>query len=147
MRSSVTHLVRALIFGLLLTGLLFGQNASVSGQVVDSQGGSVPGATVTLTQSATNRVVHTQSNPDGYFQLPPVVPGSYEMTAKAKGFALAKVTGITLEVEESKVVKLVLQPGQRARDRQRDRYRAGVDRRPRRPQPPDGSQPLSRAFR
>src|SRR5208283_659644 len=74
-RNSVTLLIRALTFGLLLTALLFGQNANVSGRIVDSQGGGVPGAKITLIQTATNRTVQTQSNPEGYFRLPPVPPG------------------------------------------------------------------------
>jgi hypothetical protein len=103
-------LIRALIFGLLLTGLLFGQNASVSGQILDSQGGGVPGATITLIQTSTNRVAQTRSNANGYFQLPPVPPGGYEMKAEAPGFAASRLTGITLEVEESKVVTIAMQP-------------------------------------
>ncbi|MGA2269815.1 MAG: TonB-dependent receptor [Bryobacteraceae bacterium] len=110
MRNSVTLLIHELVFGLLLTGFLFGQNASVSGQIVDSQGSGVPGATITLTNTATSRAVQTQSNPEGYFRLPPVPPGGYEMTAQANGFAVARVTALTLEVDQSKVVKLELQP-------------------------------------
>jgi hypothetical protein len=109
-RNSVTLLIRALTFGLLLTGLLFGQNANVSGRIVDSQGGGVPGAKITLIQTATNRTVQTQSNPEGYFRLPPVPPGGYEMKAEVTGFATSRLTGITLEVEESKVVTIEMQP-------------------------------------
>ena len=42
--------------------------------------------------------------------MPPVPPGQYELTAHATGFADGTVTGMTLEVEESKVVNLTLQP-------------------------------------
>ena len=75
MRNSVTLWISEIVFGLLLTGSLFGQNANVSGQVADSQGGGVPGAAITLTNTGTNRAVQTQSNPEGYFRLPPVPPG------------------------------------------------------------------------
>jgi len=109
-RNSTALLICASIFGLLLTGTLFGQTANVNGQIVDSQGGGVPGAAITLSRISTSQVAQTESNPEGYFQLPPVPPGNYEMTAQAKGFALAKVTALTLEVDESKVVNLVLQP-------------------------------------
>jgi hypothetical protein len=112
MRNSVTLSIRALVLGLLLTSCVFGQNANVSGQVVDSQGGGVPAATVTLTNTATSRAVQTQSNGEGYFQMPPEPPGAYEITARVSGFATAKMTGLTLEVDQSKVVKLELQPAQ-----------------------------------
>jgi hypothetical protein len=109
-RNTVPLSIRELVFGLLLTSCLFGQNANVSGQIVDSQGASVPAATITLTHISTSRAVQTHSNAEGYFQLPPVPPGTYEMTAQAGGFAVARVTAFPLEVDESKVVKLELQP-------------------------------------
>ena len=89
---------------------LSAQNALVSGRVVDSQGASVTKAMVTLTNSATNFVVHAETNNDGYFQMPPVLPGGYQLKAEATGFAVFELTGITLEVQESKVVTLELHP-------------------------------------
>ncbi len=89
---------------------LSAQNAQVNGRVVDSQKSSVPKAVVTLTNTATNFVVNTETNDEGYFQLPPVMPGGYELKAEARGFAVARLTGITLEVQESKVVTIELQP-------------------------------------
>ncbi len=47
----------------------------------------------------------------GDFQLPPVPPGRYEITASMAGFATTKLTGLALELAESKVIELVIAAG------------------------------------
>jgi Carboxypeptidase regulatory-like domain len=47
----------------------------------------------------------------GSFILPPVDPGHYEIKVTAPGFAATVLTGITLEVGESKVITITLRPG------------------------------------
>jgi len=89
---------------------LFGQTAAVSGRVVDSQSRAVPQAEVVMLNTATKREVRTSSNEEGYFLLPPVAPGPYEITASAKGLGVTRLEGITLEVGQSKVVTLELKP-------------------------------------
>ena len=90
---------------------LFAQNARVSGEVVDPQHASVKGAKVALTRISTqvNEVTTTDGNGD--FILPPVDPGTYEIKAQSPGFETTVVTGITLEVGESKVFTLALKVG------------------------------------
>ena len=107
LRNSLVILTSSLVW---LALPLSAQNGQVSGRVVDSQGAVVPKAMVILTNTATNLVVTSETNNDGYFQAPPVPPGGYEIRAEAVGFAVARLTGITLEVEESKVVAITLQP-------------------------------------
>jgi hypothetical protein len=90
---------------------LFAQNASVSGEVLDPQHRGIKGSSVTLTNIGTQVRVETKTDGNGGFILPPAVPGHYDIKAKAQGFAPTLVTGITLEVGESKVLSLVLQVG------------------------------------
>ncbi len=107
LRNSLVILISSLVW---LALPLSAQNGQVSGRVVDSQGSVIPKARVTLTNTATNFVVDSETNNDGYFQAPPVPPGAYEVKTEAPGFAVSRLTGITLEVEESKVVTITLQP-------------------------------------
>jgi len=86
-------------------------NASVSGQVVDQQQASVKRASVVLTRTSTGVKQRTTTDDLGDFIFPPVAPGTYEVTAEAPGFETTEVTGITLEVGESKVLTVVLQVG------------------------------------
>lgn len=90
---------------------LFAQNASVSGEVADPQHAGIKGSVVTLTNINTRVKVETLTNGTGAFLLPPVAPGVYSIKAQAPGFAPTQVTGITLEVGQSKVFDLTLQIG------------------------------------
>jgi hypothetical protein len=104
---------RFLIFlsAIFLSLTLHAQNASVTGEVVDSGHAGIKGSVVTLTNLNTQVKVVTRSAANGNFILPPVEPGSYEIKAEAGGFAPAVVTGMTLEVGQSKVLTLVLRVG------------------------------------
>jgi hypothetical protein len=86
------------------------QSARVSGQVVDSSQAAVLGSEVTLNNLDTDGQFRTSSTVEGSFQLPPVPPGRYELSASADGFAVTRVTDLTLEVGESKVITLKLAP-------------------------------------
>jgi protocatechuate 3,4-dioxygenase beta subunit len=63
------------------------QNTAVSGHIVDGRGKAIVGAQVDLTNAATHEVIKSLTNGDGYFQFPPVAPGSYTVHANAPGFA------------------------------------------------------------
>lgn len=87
---------------------LLAQSANVSGQVLDPQQAGVPGATVTLTRISTQVKEKTTTDGKGNFILPPVPPGNYEIEAEAKDFSPTTLSGLTLEVGESKPLTLVL---------------------------------------
>ena len=104
---------RVVVFLLLVCigGPLLAQSASVSGNVVDTQGAAVKGADVDLTNTDTGVRLKTVSRSDGNFILPPVVPGHYQMKVMASGFRPWTDTGITVEIGEIKTVKAVLPVG------------------------------------
>jgi hypothetical protein len=70
--------------------------AQLSGVVQDSSGGVIPGAQVTLTDesSGISRVV--QTNGQGIYAFPSLVPSTYSLKAEGKGFESKVVTGIEL---------------------------------------------------
>ena len=43
---------------------------------MDTQGGALPGATVTVTEQATNATRTITTDPDGVFRIPALPPGS-----------------------------------------------------------------------
>jgi hypothetical protein len=86
------------------------QSVRVSGQVVDSTQAAVRASVVTIRNLATDGQFRTISTDKGEFLLPPVPPGGYEISASAPGFATTRVTALTLEVGESKVITLELKP-------------------------------------
>jgi hypothetical protein len=79
----------ASLFVLTLAGTAAGQSdttGGLSGQVVDSSGGAIGGATVTIVYVETRFRRTLQSDADGRFSFPHVQPGEYRIDAEAPAF-------------------------------------------------------------
>jgi protocatechuate 3,4-dioxygenase beta subunit len=61
-------------------------NAGLQGTVTDSAGGVVPAATVTLTNTETNRTQTTVTSEDGFYRFTGLAPGLYEIAVEKQGF-------------------------------------------------------------
>ncbi|HZB45863.1 MAG TPA: carboxypeptidase-like regulatory domain-containing protein, partial [Pyrinomonadaceae bacterium] len=97
-----------------LTGLdSFAQTttATVNGVVKDAQGAVVTGATVTLTDMATDRAVTATTNSEGAFVFTDVRSGEYIVTAEAAGFKKTETRGVKVNVGLPATVNLELQAG------------------------------------
>lgn len=104
------------VIGLLfLVGMTnaFGQaeHALITGVVRDSSGAVVPGAEVAITNTATGVTVKTHTNKVGYYTVPYLVPGEYQLTVEHRGFKHAVVSGIQLTVAEAAREDVTLQIG------------------------------------
>jgi hypothetical protein len=66
-------------------------SGSVTGQVSDPQGASVPGADVTLTEMATSSKQSATTNDSGRYTFPVVNSGVYDITVSKSGFKVAKM--------------------------------------------------------
>ena len=84
----------------------FGQTAALSGQVQDPSGAVVPGTTVSLTHDA--KTLQTKSGADGRYVFRALAPGSYSVTAAAKGFAPLTISDVTLAAGQSRDLNLPL---------------------------------------
>ena len=60
--------------------------AEINGRVVDTQGGLLPGVTVTATNPETGYTRTVVTNQDGVFVLPLLPPGTYEVAMELAGF-------------------------------------------------------------
>jgi len=76
---------------------LFG---TISGTVVDQQGGALPGADVTLTDQQSKAVQHTNTNQDGVFVFAAVQAGTYSVKVELASFNSWEATDITLRLGE-----------------------------------------------
>src|SRR5688500_588043 len=104
---------------LLLTFLLCGcplaasaQTSQVTGRITDSAGAVVPGASVAVTRLATDVKRETTTNDEGYYTVPLLQPGLYQVSAQKPGFKVVTRTGINLDVGQAARVDLVLEVGQ-----------------------------------
>jgi len=76
-----------LVLGVSASALAQSTSASsLSGVVVDSDGGAIPGATVVIKNNATNVTVEAVSNSTGQFSVPGLAAGTYTVTVSLTGF-------------------------------------------------------------
>src|ERR1700754_318923 len=71
--------------------------ASLSGTVYDPQRQAVPGASIRATSVSTRASRQVNTNEQGAFQFTGLLPGDYELTVEAKGFA-ALTRAVNVEV-------------------------------------------------
>jgi hypothetical protein len=109
----------AILVLFLLILLLFAQSGraqqeqgTISGSVADISGAEVRGASIKAVNIDTNVESSTVSDKDGYFTIPYLNPGNYNITAEAVGFSRSIVAGIHLTVNLTANVRLTLKPGQ-----------------------------------
>ena len=82
------------------------QTGTLRGQVTDPSGAVVPAAAVSLTNDT--QTFNTKSGPDGRYAFRSLAPGSYSITATAKGFAPLNITDVALTAGEVKELNLPL---------------------------------------
>ncbi len=87
--------VLLLVVLLFVTTTMHAQTtATLSGTVLDSSGGVISGAQITLRNSDTLTARTSETNGVGFYSIPAVQPGTYTMKIVAKGFASKERTGI-----------------------------------------------------
>ena len=69
---------------------------SIFGTVTDSTGAAIPGATITVKDVAKGTVVTATSNTSGDYNVPHLIPDTYNLTVAAKGFKAFVATGISV---------------------------------------------------
>jgi Carboxypeptidase regulatory-like domain/TonB-dependent Receptor Plug Domain len=101
---------------LCLAAPVFGQRntAGISGTTTDSTGAVVPGAQVTAVQTATGNTNRTQSNENGFYQLPNLPVGAYTLRVEHPGFQAYLQEGIVLEVDQAATINVALRVGSQA---------------------------------
>lgn len=103
----------SLVVALLLATAAYAQQGrgTIFGTVTDATGAVVPGATITITNTATNVVTTTITNDSGYFSMPNLQVGNYSVAAVKEGFKKRVQSGLTLEVDQKAQADLTLETG------------------------------------
>src|SRR5438093_9132422 len=103
----------SVFFGLNLTSVRAqsASSGSVTGQVSDPQGAIVPGAEVTLTDSATKSALTTTTNDAGRYNFPVVNPGIYDLVVTSQGFKTAKFSTEKVSIGSVLTVNVALEVG------------------------------------
>ena len=85
--------------------------AGVQGVVSDSNGASVPGATVTLVNKSTNQTQKTVTNSDGFYRFSGLAPGNYSVSVEKESFSKTVIDDLKVDAEAIKGQDVVLQAG------------------------------------
>ncbi len=112
LRLSGCRTLRALTLVLVfaLAHLALGQQGTgnIVGSIKDSSGAVVPGANVTITNSATGVTFHTKTNSSGFYESPALLLGDYRVSAAAGGFKTSVAENVTVEVDRRAEIDLIL---------------------------------------
>jgi hypothetical protein len=106
--------VIALILGMLISVRLPAQvvGATLSGTVTDQTGAAIPNAQVSIGNVSTGVKRKIAADTSGFYVAPNLIPGNYEITASAAGFATQVRTGVPLEVGAQQRLDITLQVGE-----------------------------------
>ncbi len=85
---------------------------NIEGQVKDVSGAVVANASITVTNTETNVVRTSQTNSDGAYSFPALVPGTYNVQASLQGFKSESQQNLVLQVTSTVRADFTLQPGQ-----------------------------------
>src|SRR5579859_3155099 len=84
---------------------------TIAGQVTDGSRAAIPDALVRAIQKGTGSAVEARSNKEGYYNLPYLLPGVYDIEVSMEGFSRFRKEGIVLMVADQLEVPAVLEPG------------------------------------
>ena len=84
---------------------------TISGVVTDPSGAILPGATIEARSAATGQVRTATTGAEGFYTVPLVSPGRYEVKASLSGFQSATRTNVQVSVSETARANLTLQVG------------------------------------
>jgi hypothetical protein len=86
-------------------------DAQLSGAVTDETGGVLPGAEVTVVQTATGQTRFVITGAQGEYVFTSLPVGPYKLTARLTGFNTFEQEGIVLSVGDTRTVHVVLRVG------------------------------------
>ncbi|WP_255484354.1 TonB-dependent receptor [Granulicella sp. 5B5] len=86
-------------------------NGSLVGTIKDATGAPIPGASVTITNTATAIATMTKTNATGQYTAPELKVGTYNVSATAAGFGDAVAQNIAISVGGRQNIDLTLQVG------------------------------------
>ena len=116
LNSLKTNLMPALIGTVLIStgGLAWAAvTGSASGTVQDPSGGVIPGAMLTITNTAQGIQRKATTDARGAYTFPSLPVGTYDLQVEASGFRLFKRTGLIIDADSALTVDCQLQTAER----------------------------------
>src|SRR5471032_1853476 len=114
LKRSVSVLLCTALIAMVSTVAAYGQGvstSSLSGTIVDSSGGVIPGADVNAKNADTGVEYHTVSDDKGVYQLPAMPPGKYTVTVSLMGFKKDVIPNVVLNIGMQASLRATLEVG------------------------------------
>lgn len=111
MTRCLSGMSRLLLTAILAAPLLAQNFGEITGTVADPSGAVAGGASVTVTNTATNQVRQVTTNESGNYSVPFLIPGSYDVYVELRGFKAATRRGINLQVGAVQRIDFMLEVG------------------------------------
>ena len=105
--------LNATILLLLMSGSLRAQSdrGAIAGEILDSAGAAITGASVTLRGVDTGSLYKTVSTSTGGYRINDVAIGRYNVTVEATGFKKSVQEGVEIQISTVASMSVTLQPG------------------------------------
>lgn len=111
-RIATTLIALAVGLGFLpIRSLGQGITGTIVGTVVDTSGGVIAGAQVTVKNIDTGISYNTVTGPEGFYTVPNLPPGQYDVRVQYAGFKTGVSSGNVVNVEENSRVDFTLSAG------------------------------------
>src|ERR1700682_754358 len=86
--------------------------ATISGTITDASGGGIAGAQVSVRNTATGIIRNTTADSAGFYTVPNLIPGPYEVKITAMGFTTAVQSNLTLAVGAQQSLNIPMKVGE-----------------------------------
>ena len=84
---------------------------AINGMVTDPSGIAVDGVIITATNSETGQVRTTATDSGGSYNFGLLAPGAYQVEFSKSGYKTLKITSVTVNVADTRIVNEKLEPG------------------------------------
>ena len=111
MRRGALRLACLFVVSLAMSTLAFAQGGSLSGVVVDANGGIIPGVNVLVKSNSTRATFESVTNAEGLFSVPALDAGTYTVTVSLTGFKTAVLNEVRIAPGVPNNIKAVLEVG------------------------------------
>lgn len=88
------------------------QTSAINGVVTDPSGAVIPGVKITVTNTATQRARTTTTNASGFYVVPDLPAGDYDVRAEKQGFQTSLQTAVHLDAATTVSVNASLKVGE-----------------------------------
>src|SRR5262249_36479747 len=106
------NFVCIIAFALCAVSSLAQYRAGIQGTVLDPQGNSISGATVTLTNKETNRNQVATTDESGVYNFLSLPPGRYSLDVEATGFKKKSLSDLSVSAERTQSINVTLEIGE-----------------------------------